>query len=94
MASKGRDWSIWRFAILPDGSIDVGSATRVVTLSPPGRDNIAVSAGLWETSGIIDTSGVFGPNTWVFDVQAHAPTTAPFPNTVEDGQLLIARPGS
>jgi hypothetical protein len=29
---------------------------------------------------------------WVFDVQAHAPATAPFANSVEDGQFEIIRP--
>jgi len=94
MASKGRDGSIWRFVINPDGSIDATSATRVVTLNPPGRDNIEVGAGVWESSGVIDASALYGPDTWLFDVQAHSPTTAPFPNTVEDGQLVILRPSA
>jgi hypothetical protein len=34
---------------------------------------------------------VFGPRAWLFDVQAHAPTAAPAPGTVEDGQLLLMR---
>ncbi len=49
----------------------------------------AVGAGVWETSGIIDTAALFGAGSWLFDVQAHSPTTAPTPNTVEDGQLLL-----
>jgi len=32
---------------------------------------------------------LFGNDTWIFDVQAHPPTTMPKPNTVEDGQLMI-----
>jgi hypothetical protein len=88
MGAKGRDGSIWRFDIDRQG-VDVGSATRIVELDPPGRDNVAVGPGVWETSGIIDASALFGENTWLFDVQAHAPTTAPAPNTVEDGQLLL-----
>ena len=48
-----------------------------------------VGPGVWETSGIIDTAGLFGAGTWLFDVQAHSPTPAPKPNTVEDGQLLL-----
>jgi uncharacterized protein DUF839 len=92
MAAKGRDGSIWRFAILPNGSIDAASGTRVVELDPPGRDGTPVGPGVWESSGIIDASGLYGPDTWLFDVQAHPPTAAPAPNTVEDGQLEIIRP--
>jgi hypothetical protein len=33
-------------------------------------------------------------NSWLFDVQAHPPTRAPAPGTVEDGQLLLMRPTS
>ena len=58
-------------------------------LNPPGRDRIPVSPGVWETSGIIDTAEFYGDDTWIFDVQAHPPMTAPKPNTVEDGQLMM-----
>ena len=88
MASKQRDGSIWRFDIDRDG-VDVGSALRIAELNPPGRDRVAVGPGVWETSGIIDASKLYGDDTWLFDVQAHPPTTAPKPNTVEDGQLMI-----
>lgn len=88
MAKKNRDGSIWRFDLDKNG-VDVSSRLRVAELIPPGRDRIAVGPGVWETSGIIDTAKLFGDDTWLFDVQAHAPTTAPKPNTVEDGQLLM-----
>jgi hypothetical protein len=89
MAAKGRDGSIWRFDIDRHG-VDPDSAVRVAELNPPGRDGIAVGPGVWETSGIIDAKGIIsGKDTWLFDVQAHGPTTAPAPNTVEDGQLLM-----
>lgn len=91
MADKGRDGSIWRFPLHGKSGIDVAAATRVVTLSPPGRDGVAVGPGIWETSGIIDGTGLFGRGSWLFDVQAHAPTAAPAPNTVEDGQLVLLR---
>lgn len=61
-------------------------------LDPPGHDGIPVGPGVWETSGIIDTSPFYGRDSWLFDVQAHPPTTAPAPNTVEDGQLMIMTP--
>ncbi len=101
MAAKGRDGSIWRFDLTQGGGVKASSALRVAELNPGGRDNPTngpptVNPGVWETSGIIDTSEIFGPDTWLFDVQAHAPTTAPGGSsvTVEDGQLLILRPGN
>jgi hypothetical protein len=48
-----------------------------------------VGKGVWETSGIIDTADLWGEGSWLFVVQAHGPTAAPAPNTVEDGQLLL-----
>jgi hypothetical protein len=93
MASKGRDGSIWRFDIDAKG-VDFASRVRVAELDPPGRDGVAVGAGVWETSGIIDVSSIFGPDTWISDVQAHPPTAAPGGTTVtvEDGQLFLLRP--
>jgi Bacterial protein of unknown function (DUF839) len=90
MAAKGRDGSIWRFKITggPVG-VDADSAKRIAELDPPGRDGVAVGPGVWETSGITDTSHLFGEGSWIFDVQAHPPTTAPGDNTWEDGQLLL-----
>jgi len=95
MAKKGRDGSIWRFELkkhLGHTSVDVSTATRVAELNPPGRDGIPVGPGVWESSGIIDASELLGEDTWLTDVQAHIPTAAPAPNTVEDGQLLLLTP--
>jgi Alkaline phosphatase PhoX len=98
MAAKGRDGSIWRFDLVkgPTGAVGVDAATamRVAELDPPGRDGVAVGPGVWETSGIIDASGLFGADTWLADVQAHPPTTPPAGPTVtvEDGQLFLLRP--
>jgi hypothetical protein len=91
MASKGRDGSIWRFDIDAKG-VDFASRERVAELDPPGRDGVAVGPGVWETSGIIDASSLFGADWWLSDVQAHSPTTAPAAGTVEDGQLFLLRP--
>lgn len=91
MASKGRDGSIWRYELDGNSGIKEDSATRVVTLSPPGRDGVAVGPGVWETSGILDGTGLFGGGSWLFDVQAHRPTATPGSNAVEDGQLLLLK---
>lgn len=97
MAAKGREGSIWRFDLVkgPVGAVGVASSgIRVAQLDPPGRDGIPVLPGVWETSGIIDTTALFGPDTWLSDVQAHPPTTPPGGPTVtvEDGQLFLMTP--
>ena len=95
MAAKGRDGSIWRFDLVKGRvGVDASTATRVVQLDPPGRDGVAVGPGVWETSGIIDASAMFGGDTWLSDVQAHPPTTPPVGPTVtvEDGPLFLMRP--
>ncbi len=91
MTNKGRDGSIWRFRIRDNSvGIDVRSAKRIVELDPPGQlGGNPVLAGIWETSGVTDTSHLFGRGSWIFDVQAHPPTIAPGTSTVEDGQLLM-----
>jgi hypothetical protein len=95
MAAKGRDGSIWRFDLVKGRTgavgVDVSTSTRVAELNPPGRDGVPVGPGVWETSGIIDASALFGADTWLSDVQAHPPTTPPGGPTVtvEDGQLFV-----
>lgn len=86
MAAAGRKGNIWRLNLL-NGEIDI-----VAELSNWGRDGSTPGPGVWETSGIIDGTTLFGPDSWIFDVQAHSPTRAPVANTVEDGQLLLMLP--
>lgn len=93
MASQGRDGSIWRFDLV-DGpvhavGVEASTATRVAQLDPPGRNGRPVRPGVWETSGIIDASSLFGVDTWLADVQASG---IPAPFTVEDGQLFLMTP--
>ena len=96
MDRRNRDGSIW---IVPRKSAgDPSTFTRAAELvgrAEGGRDGIRTvdergnRAGVWETSGIV----AFGRDSFLFDVQAHPPTTPPGgrPVTVEDGQLLILR---
>jgi hypothetical protein len=93
MGAKGRDGSIWRFDLVqgPVG-VEAASATRIAEVDPPGRDGIPVPVGSWEVSGIINTSGLFGADTWLADVQTPSPTTPPTPLVIEDGQLFLLRP--
>ncbi len=95
LVANDRDAGIWRLR-LDEGVLRTapvqGSQRFVAEVTPPGRDGVPVPPGAWESSGIIDMSAWFGPNTWLFDVQAHEPTTPPATGTVEDGQLLLLRP--
>jgi hypothetical protein len=96
MQAKGRDGGIWRFDLhnfFGTTFVNPLSAEFVAELDSPGDDGIPVpTPGTWESSGIISTSAIFGNDTWIADVQAHSPTTAPGVNTVEDGQLLLITP--
>lgn len=91
--NRAREGSIWRLD-LNNGF----AAKRVAELNPPGTNRLApaappaVTAGVWESSGIIDASDFFGKDSWLIVVQAHGPTLAPVANTVEDGQLLFMVP--
>jgi Bacterial protein of unknown function (DUF839) len=94
MEARNRDGSIWKVPLATAG--DPSTFTRVGELigrSEGGRDGIKTTSGIWETSGIVGSRHAFGKNTFLFDVQAHAPTTAPGGTsvTVEDGQLLLLR---
>ncbi|HYI46235.1 MAG TPA: alkaline phosphatase PhoX [Actinomycetota bacterium] len=92
MARKDRNGSIWRFRLIDGGTSIDPAGDRIVELDPPARDGVLVGPGMWESSGIVEASSLFGEGTWLFDVQAHTPTTAPVENTVEDGQLLLLEP--
>jgi hypothetical protein len=86
IGSKGRKGNIWRI------NLRTGDLDNVAEMTAIARDGVVTSPGVWESSGIIDTKSLFGADSWLFDVQAHLPTRAPAPNTVEDGQLLLMLP--
>jgi hypothetical protein len=83
MAAKGRKGNIWRI------NLHTGDLDNVAEMTSIARDGVVTSPGVWETSGIISTKSLFGDDSWLLDVQAHLPSRAPLPNTVEDGQLLL-----
>ena len=100
MAERARDGSIWRLD-LRNGF----APKRVAELNPPGTgrgpavppSNVRplpppVGPGVWESSGIIDSSEFYGDDSWITIVQAHGPSLAPAVGTVEDGQLLLMLP--
>ncbi len=109
MTAFGRDGRIWAFPLRADGSVDVAGRFPVAELDPttsrwlrPDGTQAQPGPGVWETSGIVDASGILGAGAWLFDVQAHRPSgaspwppaTVIAPNTVEDGQLVLMRPAS
>lgn len=84
MAALGRQGGIWRLDLNNNFAADY-----VAEFTGVGRTGLQTAPGVWETSGIIDMSGILGFESWLFDVQAHGPTPAPAPLTAEDGQLLL-----
>jgi hypothetical protein len=83
--------AIFRFQVAANGSLVDPHGTKVVeTQEPTDPGNEAIVTG-WETSGIVDASEWFGPNTWLFDVQAHGKPVANLGLTGENGQLLFLR---
>jgi hypothetical protein len=92
MEARNRDGSIWIVPLASAGdSSTFTRAGELIGRSEGGRDGITTTSGIWETSGIVGSRHAFGSNTFLFDVQAHPPTTAPGGTTVtvEDGQLLL-----
>lgn len=47
--------------------------------------------GEWESTGIVDASDIFGPDTWLIAVQAHNLWLPQFRNRKGGGQLLLLR---
>jgi hypothetical protein len=77
-------------------SFATGALTWYARVNTPARDAQQYGEGSWESSGIIDTSKIFGPGTWLLDVQAHTRSTpqpgfdlAPNSSSGEDAQLIL-----
>ena len=91
--AQGRDSSAWRLRLHARRPwrerVDVGSALRVAQVNPPGRDDVEVQPGTWESSGTISAPRKLAAGSWLLTVQAHKPTSAPVTGTFEDGQLLL-----
>lgn len=83
---------IWRYDLNTGGLTVVAEVNQAVPGAP------ALNRGTWESSGIVDTSSVFGPGTFLVDVQAHSwdmdagtGNDAPAVPKRENGQLLLLR---
>jgi len=74
-----------------------GKVTPILELNQrdfSGQPIAGDKPGEWESSGVINVSSILGPNTWLFDVQAHTLKTPQFGGTDEGGQLLVLRFGA
>jgi hypothetical protein len=88
-----REPRIYQFSLAPDGGLRDRSGRAVVRLLDPTCP--AGVGGCWESSGIIDTSHLLGPGTWIFDVQAHSRPEPRLGLAGSSGQLLFLNlPGS
>jgi Alkaline phosphatase PhoX len=91
---------VWRYDLAQESLTVVAEVDQSLTPSSPN--------GSWESSGIVDASAVFGPGTWLLDVQAHTlivdsevrtvtvgSASGPMTFKREGGQLLLLTvPGS
>ncbi len=83
---------IWRYDLRSGQMTVVAEVDQ--SLDPKAR------AGSWESSGIVDASSVFGPGTWLVNIQAHSlwveqVQAEGYIRKLEGGQLVLLRvPGS
>jgi Alkaline phosphatase PhoX len=77
-------------------SFATGRLTWYARVNTPDRDAQRSGEGSWESSGVIDTSRIFGAGTWLLDVQAHTRSTpqpgfdlVPDSSSGEDAQLIL-----
>ncbi|HEX9838507.1 MAG TPA: alkaline phosphatase PhoX [Anaerolineales bacterium] len=91
---------VWRY--------DLGTGTFTVAAEVDQSLVPASPKGNWESSGIVDVSAIFGPGTWLVNVQAHSlfveselrtvtvgTASGPITFKREGGQLLLLKiPGS
>ncbi len=89
---KGPNARIWRY--------DLRTGSLNVVAEVDQSLDLKAKAGSWESSGIVDASEVFGPGTWIADVQAHSirlqqEPAGDYTRKREGGQLLLLTvPGS
>ena len=81
----GRDSSVWLYNVNDAGLSRVVEVDTEVaqSLDPP------YTLGRWETSGVIDASGILGEGWWLLDVQAAFNLADP--ELVRGGQILAVK---
>ena len=90
-APTGRDSSVWLYDTTGGALIRIAEIDRATAAAsiPPGLGNDPGTPGSWETSGVIDASALYGPGSWLIDVQAHTiQKNNPLVGN-EGGQLLL-----
>jgi hypothetical protein len=95
-ATTGR---VWRYDLAtgtkaPVMWVDQSADEGPTDVDPQAKGNL----GAWEASGVIDVSSIFGPGSFLVDVQAHTLWTelqrvADWTNKREGGQLLLVQLG-
>jgi phosphodiesterase/alkaline phosphatase D-like protein/2',3'-cyclic-nucleotide 2'-phosphodiesterase (5'-nucleotidase family) len=87
------DSSIWLYDLEDESLVRVGEVDQTVV-----PEEMRGEFGSWETSGIIDASHLYGPGSWLLDVQAHSISSEQASQlvgaeedlqVVEGGQLLV-----
>lgn len=61
--NSGPSARVWRY--------DLGTGALSVVAEVDQSQDPAAREGTWESSGIVDASAVYGPGTWLLNVQAH-----------------------
>ncbi|KAF0094708.1 MAG: hypothetical protein E1N59_1712 [Puniceicoccaceae bacterium 5H] len=103
-AKYGRNGGVWTLDRNNDYAAKFQSQFNLDYVE--ARDNVSLSAGRWEATGVIDASTAFGPDTFLIEIQAHGTDRTNAPDGMggylssseantrfaEDGQLLIMRP--
>src|SRR5262249_54472525 len=92
-APTGRDSSVWLYDTTSGALVRIAEIDRATAAAsiPSALGNDPGTPGSWETSGVIDASALYGPGSWLIDVQAH---TIQHNNPLvgkEGGQLLLLR---
>src|SRR5262249_12171731 len=85
-APTGRDSSVWLYDTTSGALVRIAAIDRATAAAsiPPALGNDVGTPGSWETSGVIDASALYGPGTWLIDVQAH---------TIQRNNLLVGKEG-
>lgn len=90
-----RDSSVWIYDTVVDTLIRVAEMDRANAIAHalaahPGNVNNPEEdfPGGWESSGALDAEGLFGPGSWLLNVQAHSLDIHPNNITIQGGQVL------
>lgn len=95
--NSGEEASIWRLNPRDNQAVRIARMDRSVVVPIGTRDLNRETIGAWESSGVLDVTGLFptrtGARLLIADVQAHGVEDGPITadKLVESGQLLLLR---